>query len=219
MFEFTIFKIPVRVMPWFWITMALLAFLISGGVRNDPTIMVMTMLLFIILAFTSVLLHELGHALTGRHFTGVTPEIVLESFGGHASFSHANFKRWQFISMIAAGPAMNFLLAGIFYLVYHFALPHILTFEKGNLISAFVFFGIWINILWGVFNLLPVFPLDGGQIMHSLMRNQFHAHRVSFVLSIVFIVVGANYGYVIASIFFIFMAMQNYQLMTMHKPR
>jgi len=216
MFEFSIFRIPVRVMPWFWITMGLLAYLINSEDTKDMPVFIINVLLFLILAFVSILLHELGHALTGRRFTRAMPEIVLESFGGFARFQGAVFTKWQNIIMVAAGPMMNFILAGVFFLISLFVLPYIVTDEKGVLIAQFVYLGVVINIFWGLFNLIPVYPMDGGQIMHSLIRNQKKAHQISLIVAIIMIPLSLSTGHLFACFIFGMMAMQNYERMKMH---
>jgi len=200
--------------------MGLLAFLMNQRYLGDTTVFIINILLFFIIAFTSVLLHELGHAITGRHFSKTQPEIVLESFGGFARFQYARFTKWQHILMVAAGPTMNFVLAGIFYLALLFLIPIIVTPEKGIFIAQFTMIGVWINIIWGLFNLIPVYPLDGGQIMHSFIKKPYLAHQISFVMAIVMAGLALYYtGSIIAPFLFGHMAMQNYQLMSAYKPR
>ena len=210
MFEFTIFRIPVRIEPMFLLTMGLLGYIISG--RLPEQMMLIGIALFILLAFVSVLLHELGHALTGRRFTNSPVEIVLSSFGGFARFAAPRFTRKQHFLMVAAGPIMNFILAGVFFLLSIFVVPKM---GSDNLLSIFVIGGAFINIIWGIFNLLPVYPLDGGQIMHSFIRNQHTAHKSSLVIALLMIGIGVYRNDIFIIMFFAFMAFQNFQIMKM----
>src|SRR5262245_1781127 len=75
--RFAVFGIPVRVHPFFWLFSALL-----GWDARDPN----RMFLWIACVFVSILVHELGHALTALWF-GWPPEIVLYSFGGYAAYN------------------------------------------------------------------------------------------------------------------------------------
>jgi hypothetical protein len=65
----------------------------------------MFLVLFVLAGFISVLIHELGHALTGRLFKAQTA-ITLHAFGGFAVFPSARFTRWQDFLVTAAGPAV-----------------------------------------------------------------------------------------------------------------
>jgi len=93
MLSFNIFNIPVRVQPMFWLFSGLFGYIIMGGSSNN------TEVLFISIALSL---------------------IILESMGGRALFSSSNFTRTQHVITIAAGPLMNFILAGIFFLLYKF---------------------------------------------------------------------------------------------------
>ena len=77
MIHFSLFRIPIQVQPFFWITLAL----IGGALRADSPERILFTALFVLAGFISVLVHELGHALTARRF-GAYPEIVLQAFGG-----------------------------------------------------------------------------------------------------------------------------------------
>ena len=72
MFSFRIFNIPVRVEPWFWVTLAL----IGGALRANTKEALIAVLFFLLAGFISILVHELGHALTARFFRHRV-EIVL----------------------------------------------------------------------------------------------------------------------------------------------
>ena len=64
MVRFTIFGIPVQIQPFFWITLAI----IGGALGADSRAAIFSILLFVLASFISILVHELGHALTARKF-------------------------------------------------------------------------------------------------------------------------------------------------------
>jgi stage IV sporulation protein FB len=156
--NFRIFGIDVRIHPMFW-----LVSVIMGWYSLDLGFEFL--LIWIICVFVSILIHELGHVFAGMLF-GSHGHIVLYSFGGLAIGSSALRRRWQRIVVYFAGPLAGFLLAGLTILVARRIDPEeippllLITFEDL----------LWINIFWGLLNLLPVWPLDGGQISRDFLE-------------------------------------------------
>jgi Zn-dependent protease len=157
MIRFTLFGVPVRIEPWFWLLGVLF-----GSSRLDLRSTVGTTLFasWMIVWVVSFLIHEFGHALFQRRFGG-HPEILLYGGGGLA-MGNGYFSRWQSLTISAAGPVIE-VLAG---LVAWWALDY---FQPPSLFAVALLrdFG-WICVFWGLFNLLPVLPLDGGQILNAL---------------------------------------------------
>ena len=159
MLRFTIFGIPVLVHPFFWLTLAII-----GGANSErgPDAL-FRLVLFLLAGFISILVHELGHALTARKF-GAWSEIVLQAFGGYASYSGVHMTRPRSFAITAAGPAVQLLLGGILWLLlerFHDKIaPQALYFTASL---------TWISIVWAVFNLVPVIPLDGGRMLDALL--------------------------------------------------
>ena len=178
MFRFRIFGIPVEVHPWFWIILVVL----GGGLENDSWsgLGLLQVVLFVMAGFISVMVHELGHALTGKAF-GAPTAITLHGFGGFASFPAGSFTRKQSFVVTFAGPAAQILLGLLMLAVPTFiALP---TKE----IKWFVFWLSTISLLWAFLNLLPVVPLDGGNlVMSALGPRRIRATLwISFVTAII----------------------------------
>ena len=117
--------------------------------------------------FAIVLLHEFGHALACRQTGGVANRIVLWPLGGIA-FVNPPRRPGAMLWSIAAGPLVNVLLFPVLtVLVFLVGIPHGPV--GGPDIPRFVW-DIWqINLVLLVFNMLPVYPLDGGQILRSLL--------------------------------------------------
>src|SRR5262249_26998456 len=118
--------------------------------------------------FGSVLLHELGHVWMGRVF-GSNGYIILYSFGGLAIGSTRLAHRWQRICVLLAGPGIQLVLFAIVEAVL----------QVGLLDQSLAWYplaeeairDLWsINLLWPLLNLLPVWPLDGGQVCREVLE-------------------------------------------------
>jgi len=118
--------------------------------------------LFIMAGFISLMVHELGHALTGKAF-GAPTAITLHGFGGFASFPAGSFTRKQSFVVTFAGPAVQILLGLLMLLLVLFAnMP-------SQAIEYFVATLAGISLYWAAINLLPVVPLDGGSMLMSAL--------------------------------------------------
>ncbi|MBA3387377.1 MAG: M50 family metallopeptidase [Verrucomicrobiota bacterium] len=116
--------------------------------------------------FLIVLLHEFGHALACRQVGGHAEQIVLWPLGGIAFVSpppRASAMLWS----IAAGPLVNVVLAPFLEILLIFARAH-WRYEAPDAVTLIYWIRV-INLALLVFNLLPVYPLDGGQILRALL--------------------------------------------------
>ncbi|HSP77950.1 MAG TPA: site-2 protease family protein, partial [Myxococcaceae bacterium] len=144
--QFNLGRIPVMVEPSFWLVAALL-----GMAIRDMKLL----LLWVAVVFVSVLVHELGHAVAAMAM-GSGAAIRLYSFGGLCY--HQPLGRWQGVVVSLAGPFAGFLFGGLTYVVSRVWPP---TSPLGAYLYEFLWFA---NIYWGLINLLPVPPLDGGHV-------------------------------------------------------
>ena len=154
--RFKVGPFPVTVYPWFFLSAILLGAGYGFGWR---------MAAWIFVVFVSVLVHELGHALVGRAFGG-RPEIRLEAFGGvtFPQFRSRPRPGRQFI-LSFAGPIAGLLLGSVAYGTVR-AIPP----EQGS-VSAFIMGQfIWVSVVWAAFNLLPILPLDGGNMLLAFIE-------------------------------------------------
>ena len=154
------FGVDIRVHPFFWV----LAAFLGWGFFNEGRLPLL--LLWIGCVFVSVLLHEFGHVMVGRFF-GAEGRILLYSFGGLAIGSSNLRSRWQRVLVYLAGPGIQFVLAAVARVAFIIV---VLRSGRGELYG--LKFGLLmlqrINVLWAVFNLLPIFPLDGGQVCREV---------------------------------------------------
>ena len=117
--------------------------------------------------FGIVLMHEFGHALACRQTGGHANQIVLWPLGGIAFVSpppRAGAMLWS----IAAGPLVNVLLVPVFEGVFLLARARGWMHEAPNAFLL-IWYIRWINIALLIFNLLPIYPLDGGQLLRALL--------------------------------------------------
>ena len=155
--NFRLFGIDVRVHPMFWLVSVLMGWsAVDLGFEY--------LLVWVACVFVSILVHELGHVFAGKLF-GSQGHIVLYSFGGLAIGSSALRSRWQRIFVYFAGPAAGFLLAAIVALASRPLDPE----EMSPLLEIALLDLYFINVFWGLVNLLPIWPLDGGQISRDLL--------------------------------------------------
>jgi membrane-associated protease RseP (regulator of RpoE activity) len=114
----------------------------------------------------AIVCHEFGHGIVAKWFgdTGIT--ITIEMFGGVCS-SEGRQTPWQRIGVLVAGPLVNALLAGMCFaaalLLDRFP-PAWYHDQAAVWLDLWLTYGLWINVVLGLFNCLPIFPLDGGQI-------------------------------------------------------
>lgn len=117
--------------------------------------------------FAIVLLHEFGHSLACRQVGGRSDQIVLWPLGGIA-FVQPPHRPGAVLWSIAAGPLVNVVLLPIAWLFWGWCEQSALAATSPDL-PAFGAAVFWINAGLLIFNILPVYPLDGGQILQSML--------------------------------------------------
>ncbi|MDQ8203115.1 site-2 protease family protein [Pelagicoccus sp. SDUM812003] len=163
MIRFSLFGIPISIHWMFWVLSAFLGGALDAR-GQEEWILVFT---FMLAATFSILVHEFGHALAGLRLGAPRVQIMLHSLGGLARFEGAHFGRKGRILMTAAGPAASIGLAVLFYFIGQFVL---VGGGEGRtyfqlVLQYFVGVVVMINIFWSIINLMPIMPLDGGQIL------------------------------------------------------
>jgi membrane-associated protease RseP (regulator of RpoE activity) len=173
----SILGFPLRVDPFFFVT----AWLIGGS--REP----LWTLAWVAVVLVGVLAHELGHAFAGRRL-GLEPWIRLFAFGGMTGWGRPRpLSARQQIAISFAGPAVGLAIGGLVLLG---GLSGALAGAPPPLARVLTDV-LWVNLGWGVLNLLPILPLDGGHIVSSAAemaagrRGRLAARAFSVVLTVV----------------------------------
>ncbi len=211
--NFQVFGFPVRVHPFFWLVAVLLGYRASSDARE--------LVLWIVAVFAGILVHELGHAVVMRRY-GFSPSITLYGLGGLASYGPGAYGAnalgpWRQIGISIAGPAAGFLLAAVVCAALIFSgvgvdvswgLPFGLNLSPGGIVggylpTVFLYQLLFITVAWGILNLMPIYPLDGGQIARELflMAMPRDGIRHSLILSMITAAAVAVLGIMEGSIF------------------
>ena len=238
--HFRVLGIPVRIHPWFWIVSVLLG--LGGSGPADP----LQTLVWVAVMLVSIVVHELGHAFLQRRFGG-NPRITLYGLGGLAICDDCDRSPRSQVLISLAGPMAGFVLAAVVALVVRatgHAIGFAPTSDEVDweslgihsaVIQPMILFSVYfeplasplanhvvadllqINILWGLINLLPIYPLDGGRVARELFTLN-HARRgivqslwLSMAAAGAMAVFGLTRGSIFTALMFGYLAYANYQ--------
>jgi len=151
-------RIPIAIHPFFWLFAAMIGYFSSGSFIG--------MAVWVGIIFFSVLIHEFGHALTAVAFKQKT-QIQLVALGGLTTFEGPKLRFWQQFLITFNGPLFGFFL---------YVLATLLL--QADWSGTPLLFGIlkatqMANLFWTIVNLLPVLPLDGGQLLRIVLEAAF----------------------------------------------
>jgi len=146
--------------------------------------------------FACVVLHELGHSFTARHFGIGVRRILLMPIGGMAEFDSIPRQPSRELLITLAGPAVNFAIAALLWNFVGFGGDDYAADATG-----FAQLLLWANLVMGCFNLLPVFPMDGGRILRALLATRLSYLRATYWAATVGKVLALIAGVVAAFVF------------------
>ena len=178
-------NIPIKI----HFTLTLCIFMLAGyGYINSGIPGLVSGLVMVFVLFSSVLLHELGHAMAAKYFNIDTNDITLYPFGGIARIETGLMSSKEELWIALAGPLTNIGLMALSAPLLYF-----------NVFGSDIFF--LLNLIMAVFNMLPAYPMDGGRVLRSILslklnkdRATMISIRVSQIFSILFILAGISYG-------------------------
>lgn len=169
--------IPFFVSPWY-LVLAFYGAAMIGDVTFGG--------LWVLCLTVSLAVHELGHALVARRLR-LSPRILLHGFGGLCMHERAERDAHD-VAIVAAGPAAGLALGAVSFAVLY----ALRTFSPETLANPMVGAGlrwmVWLNIFWSLVNLIPMWPLDGGQLFRLGMMRVFNPARAEKVTHTVGIV-------------------------------
>lgn len=212
---FRIFGIRLEIHVTFFLILAYAAWMGGGydGARGAAWSVLLVALLFV-----CVVLHELGHSLTARLYGIPTHRILLLPIGGMAQLAEMPREPWREFFITAAGPAVNVVIVLLIGAPL-WAAGLVPTSER-EIIAVFQAYTplalaltlLVYNVIMAVFNLIPVFPMDGGRIFRSLLAMRFsylHATRVAAWVAKPLAAAGAVYalvgpGHILLALLFAF---------------
>ncbi len=168
-----LFGIPVYLHTTFLLLMGFI--LLAQWREGGNLVAAIAGLLFILAIFATVVLHELGHALTARRFGIHTRDITLLPIGGIARLERMPEVPRHELWVALAGPAVNVVIAAaVFGVGVVTDLHPVLTLPETSTgtLNRFMTINVWL----AVFNLIPAFPMDGGRALRALL-----AERTNYV--------------------------------------
>lgn len=213
---FSFQNVDVFVSFWYIFLMVLLLFLPGtreGGLSVQGPLLVCAITL-------SLLVHEFGHAFVAKT-QGLTPSIILHGFGGACLHEPAE-DDGKGALILFAGPGAGLLFAGLVL-----ALMIAGVGQLSSLVGMFLVYLLWVNVVWSLINLLlPIWPLDGGQLFHLLLRRMSSGQKArirtlqtSVICTVVFGTTAAFYlGSLYIALMGIFIIMGNIQLYRSGNP-
>jgi stage IV sporulation protein FB len=149
-------RIPVTIQPFFWIFASLIGWLISGTLLGT--------FIWVGIIFFSVLVHEFGHALTAVFFKQKA-RIQFVAMGGVTMFEGPKLKFWQQFLITFNGPLFGFFL--------FLGATFLLKLQWPPMVALILRYTQFANLFWTIVNLLPVMPLDGGQLLRIVLEAAF----------------------------------------------
>ena len=142
-------------------------------------------LLLVSTLFGCVILHELGHALTAKHFGISTLDITMYPIGGVARLEGMPKEPRHELLIAIAGPAVNLAIAAVLFVVLiatgRSIAPLFFIANEPNVLGSLM----WMNLALVGFNMLPAFPMDGGRVLRAGLATKISYKNATRIASYV----------------------------------
>jgi Zn-dependent protease/CBS domain-containing protein len=129
-------------------------------------------LVFMVLLFLCVLLHEFGHIFTARAFGVPTPYVTLLPIGGVAQLERIPEEPWEEFLIAIAGPMVNVVIAAALIVLFGADLQPSAAAAVDNMKVPLVDRLAAVNLFLALFNMIPAFPMDGGRVLRALLASR-----------------------------------------------
>ncbi len=188
-----LFGIPIRVHLTFLLLLFFIGYVGSKQGGSEGAILGMIVIVFI---FICVILHEVGHSLVAVHYGIKVNDIILLPIGGVSRMEEIPEDPKQEITISIVGPLVSFGLAILFFILAS-AIHQSINFKQINLFNRNVVASLfWINLVLGLFNLIPAFPMDGGRVLRGILATRMESMKATKIA------VSVGQGFAILLFFF-----------------
>lgn len=195
-------RLSISIHPFFWLFAGVIGWLLSFSLVGTIS--------WIIVILLSVLIHELGHALTALSF-GQEAAIRLEMFGGVTMRRGPKLSLWKDFLITLDGPLAGLCLALLSWILLKYVAD-----PKSVLHGTLEIF-LFVNVFWTIVNLIPILPLDGGHLLRIILE-AFVGYRatslsllIGLILGVVIAVGSFVVGYWILGMLFMILSFESYR--------
>ena len=230
MIRFSLFRVPVHIHLLFWVAALVWWLALTSGYPHF-----IGSLFFVVALLVSLLTHEMGHALVGRRWCGRRIEICLSWLGSSCYEEESDCAVEKHgAAVLLAGPLAGLLLPLLMYIGLIIVMPDIeqgrrlwVSMLRGQLPMEYaahcppmlMLLGIYIlqiSVWWSALNLLPIFPMDGGLLLHARMGEGCGAHIISMVITCLLSLGFFALGIWALALLMLAFAYYNYRCLLMH---
>jgi stage IV sporulation protein FB len=201
-------RIPIHIHPFFWLLIFMIGWLNTADLGEGRA---MASAIWGVVILVSILIHEYGHAFTALMF-GQEAEISLVALGGVTKRQGPDLSRWKEFFIVLNGP-----IAGFALFILSYQLLFLIGGGKWPVITYALKVAWEVNLFWTLLNLVPVLPLDGGQLLRILLEGAlgFRGLKATLAISIFLAVLIGLYffsiGQLLIGALFLMMAFESYR--------
>jgi Zn-dependent protease len=167
-----------------WTFLLIIAWVVYIDIQQGLSVnQILYSVLFVLFIFLCVVIHELSHSLTARKYSIPTRSITLLPIGGVADLEKMPDDPKQELAVSVAGPISNLIIAAILWILLSITGNFDLQAQDFEAInrSNFLIILTFANLMLAAFNLLPVFPMDGGRVLRSILALKLPREQATYI--------------------------------------